>query len=182
MNVRAPSIALILTIGLLAVAGRSSAQEAPLSQFEHIKGLEPFVGFWQSDTPEEEGGPATLVCRLIANRSYLQMQLSMQVEGERETIATMLIGKDHAKDQVAFWGFWADQQTMGKNVEVGEGTAKWSETGEMPGGGKSSADVVIKASGDEMTVDVSNVKKAGEDQPEMHITFKRSQRRGRGGQ
>ena len=182
MRLRILSTASILAIGLFVVGHRSSAQEAPPSQFEHISGLEPFVGFWQSDTPEEDGGPARLVCRLISNRSYLQMQLSMQVDSERETIATMLIGKDHAKDQVAFWGFWADQQTKGDNVEVGEGTAKWSEAGEMPGGGKSSAKVAMKVSGDELTVDVTDVKKAGEDQPEMHIKFKRSQRGGRGGQ
>ena len=154
------------------------AQEAPPSQFEHIQGLDPFAGFWEGKSPEEGGGTIYLSCRYAANRSYLQMQLSMEVEGERESMGTMLIGKNHANDQVSIWGFWPNRQIQGDNVQIGEDSASWKETGTDEGGQKSSANVVMKVTGDELTVDVTEARIGQQEGPEMHIVFKRSQRRG----
>lgn len=182
MKVLRLSALFALVFGLLSVANRISAQEEAPSQFEHIKGLEPFVGFWTAEAPEGEGGPMTLICRLTSNRSYLRMEASVPGEdgGRRQVVGTMLIGQDHAKDQVSIWSFWPDDQGQGK-VEVGDGTATWSTTSVHGDGRKGTGHVSMKVDGDKLTIDVTNRKIGDESEPDMHLTFTRSQRRGRRG-
>jgi hypothetical protein len=64
-------------------------------------------------------------------------------------------------------------------VEVGDGTAKWHQTAALPGGGEASANVVMKVSGDELTIDMTDSKWGDEQRPEMQFKFKRTDRRGR---
>jgi hypothetical protein len=179
MRIRSRSLVSFLALGLVAMATEASAQDGPPPEFEKIKALEPFVGFWEHASPQENGEPVMASSRFISNRRYLQMQVSSQSEEGRQIFGTMLIGWDHAKEQVTYWGFWPDQQLIG-SVEVGNGTAKWHQTAALPGGEKSSANVVMKVSGDEFTIDVTDSKRGDEQQPDMHFTFKRSERRGRG--
>jgi hypothetical protein len=181
MRILSFSATIALAFGLFLMAQQTSAQETPPSQFEHIQGLEPLVGFWRAEAPAEDGGgPISLSCRLTGNRSYLQLQVSAQVEGQRESMGTMLIGQDHAKNQVSLWGFWPNRQGFAK-VEVGEGSASWSESSVMAEGGKETANVSMKVDGDKLTVDITDVKHGDEAQPDMHFTFTRSERRGRRG-
>ena len=154
------------------------AQEAPPSQFEAIKGLEPFAGFWEGEAPEEGGGTVFVVCRFIGNRSYFQLQVSTEVEGDRQVLGTLLIGKNHENGQASMWGFWPNQQLQADNVQISENTASWTQGGTDESGQKSSASVVMKVAGDEMTIDITDVKVGENDRPDMHFAYKRSQRRG----
>ena len=38
----------VLAFGLISAANQIFAQQPPPSQFEHIQGLEPFVGIWRT--------------------------------------------------------------------------------------------------------------------------------------
>jgi hypothetical protein len=173
----------VVTLGLISAPTLIFAQEPPPSQFEHIQGLEPFVGIWRAGKQGEGEVPMILSCRLTTNRSYLRLQVSTPTDNGPQTMGTMLIGRDFAKNQVSVWGFWGDNQAHGK-VKVGEGTASWRETGVRNDGTKSTANVSIRVDGDKLTFDLTDIKYGDDAPPDMHFTFTRSQQRfgRRGGQ
>jgi hypothetical protein len=68
------------------------------------------------------------------------------------------------------WGFWPDQQAHG-SVTVSENNASWKSNGTSAGGAKSTANVAMSVSGDELTVKVTNSRRGDEEQPDMSLTF-----------
>ena len=164
----------VVTLGLISAPTLIFAQEPPPSQFEHIQGLEPFVGIWRAGKQGEGEVPMILSCRLTTN--YLRLQLSTPTDSGPQTMGTMLIGRDFAKDQVSAWCFLGDNQSHGK-VQVGEGTASWTATGVRNDGAKSSENLAIKVVGDKLTFDVTNITYGDSAPPDMHYTFTRSQQR-----
>jgi hypothetical protein len=148
------------------------AAEPMPSQYEHIKALEPFVGLWQTDLPSTDGtgGTLTAVGRLASNKSYLQLQFTTRSEDERTHVGTIIIGRDFAGDQLVVWGFWPDQQAHG-SVTIGENTVSWKSDGTTVDGAKSSANVAMSVSGDELTVKVTDSRRGDEEQPDMGFTF-----------
>ncbi len=173
----------VIALGLISAPALIFAQGMPPSQFEHIQGLEPFVGIWRAGKQGEGEVQMILSCRLTTNRSYLRLQVSTPTDSGPQTIGTMLIGRDFAKDQVSVWCFQGDNQVHGK-VKVGEGTASWTATGVRNDGAKSTESLAIKVDGDKLTVDVTNIKYGDDSPPDMSYTFTRSQQRSgrRGGQ
>jgi hypothetical protein len=164
----------VITLDLISAPTQTFAQKPPPSQFQHIQGLEPLVGIWRAGKQGEGEVPMILSCRLTTNRSYLQLQVSTPTDSGPQTMGTMLIGQDFAKDQVSVGGFWGDNQAYGK-VKVGEGAASWTETGVRNNGAKSTADMAIKVDGDKLIIDVTNIKYGEDAPPDMHFTFTRSQ-------
>ena len=166
----------VLAFGLISAANQILAQQPPSSQFEHIQGLEPFVGIWRTTETQVGEVPMILSCRLTTNRSYLQLDLSTPTDDGPKTMGTLLIGRDFAKEQVSVWGFFGDEQVHGR-VRVGEGTASWSETGLRNSGAKSTANTTMKVDGDKLTFDRTDIKYGDAPPHEGHFTFTRSQQR-----
>ena len=176
MRVLSSTTLTVLAFGLMSAATQISAQQPPPSQFEHIQGVEPFVGIWRTTETQVGEVPMILSCRLTTNRSYLQLQASTPTDDGPQTIGTVLIGRDFAKDQVSAWCFLGDNQSHGK-VQVGEGTASWTATGVRNDGAKSTEDLALRVDGDKLTVDVTNIKYGDDAPPDIHYTFTRSQKR-----
>jgi hypothetical protein len=183
MRVLALTALTVVPLGLILAPRLIFAQQPPSSQFEHIQGLEPFVGFWRTTETQVGEVPMILSCRFTANRSYLQLQVSTPTADGPQTIGTVLIGRDFAKDQVSAWCFLGDNQSHGK-VQVGEGVASWTATGVRNDGANSTENLAIKVVGDKLTFDVTDIAYGDDAPPAMHYTFTRSQQRSgrRGGQ
>jgi hypothetical protein len=174
------NIRYVTSMAVLALAANSytaTAQEPMSTQYEHIKGLEPFVGYWQGDLPSTDGGTITAMGRLSSNKSYLQIHFTVRSEDERTHIGTIIVGRDFASDQLMMWGFWPDQQVTG-SATISENTVSWKSNGTTADGAESSSNVAMSVDGDELTVSVTNSRRGDEERPDMNIKFaKREWRR-----
>ena len=171
-SVRSLSVFAVLLVAVFNSVG--SAQDLP-SQQEHIKGLEPFMGFWEGELPNTD---ATLNVwgRWASNNSFAQFQFSVRGEDDRTHIGTVIVGYSGETQKVNMWGFWPDSTMQGQVTEVKEGTLAYQSTGVNAEGMKTTADATWKAEGDEVTIHVTNRRQNGEEQPDMHVTLKRRER------
>ena len=166
---------LFLATSLVAMlASASVGQELP-SQNEHIKGLEPFIGFWEGEAPNT-GGTLNVWGRWASNNSFAQFQFFLRGGDERTHIGTVIVGYSGENQQVKMWGFWPDSVIQGKVAEVGDGTLTYQSEGVTADGAKTGADVTWKADGDEVTINIANQHSDGEERPEMQVTLKRRDR------
>ena len=162
----------------LLVPGVTTAQEPPRSQYERVKGLEPFIGFWAGDAPEGQEGGLAVSCRWAANKSYGQFSIWSRNEDERTHLGTISIGWDGAEKKLAMWAFFPDVQAKAYPTIDGK-TIKWSSKGTNSEGQKTSADVKFAVDGDTLTIEVRNSRRGDEAQPDMTLSLKRRQRRER---
>lgn len=156
----------------------ASAQEAPASQFDHVKGLEPLVGAWKGTVTEPDGTEVQvkLNCSWAANKSYAKIDIMVQPGDESMHMGTLMVGRDPGNDGLRMWGFWPDSVATGE-AKVENGTLRYTGHGQLFDGGTSSADVTFKASGGELNVNVTNSKRNDEEQPDMSVTLERQQPR-----
>ena len=162
---------------LLAVmlASVTLAQELP-SQQEHIKGLEPFMGFWQGELTDV-GVTLNVSGRWASNGSYAQFQFSVRGEEERTHVGTVIVGYSGEEQKVKMWGFWPDSAIEGTVTDVKDGTLAYQSTGVNADGTKATADATWKAEGDEVTIHITNRQSDGQQQPDMHVKLQRRERR-----
>lgn len=172
-----------LSLLIALVAGAAVAQEGPPSQYEHVKGLEPFIGFWQGDF-QPPGGPEGTVtgfCRWTSNRSYAQFQWSFQPEGgERMHVGTVLIGWDGGVKGLKSWTFFPEGQSQGE-ASLEDGVLTVMGRGTTADGQATSAKATYKVSEDELTLTVSDAKVGDEEMPGYSFTVQKRERPGRGG-
>ena len=157
------------------VSSIAVAQEAPPSQYEHVKGLEPFIGFWAGDAPDGEEGGIAVMCRWAANKSYGQFNVWTRGGDERMHLGMINVGWDHAEKKLAMWAFFPDTQAKAY-PSIDGGTIKWSSTGTSADGEKTSADVKFQVDDDTLTIEVRNSRRGDADQPDMTLSLKRRER------
>jgi hypothetical protein len=170
---------LCVAIAAVACSGIAVSQDqGPPSQYEHVKGMADFIGFWAGDFQPPNGPEGTLrvSCRWTSNRSYASFGIMMQSGDERTHIGTTQVGWNGADKQLNAWGFWPDQQTHGK-ASVESGKLQIKSTGTTVDGIKTSADVTYAVAGDTMTITVKNRRQGDSEQPDMNIKLERRQRR-----
>ena len=153
----------------------TTAQEPPRSQYEHVKGLEPFMGFWAGEAPEGEDGGLAIMCRWAANKSYGQFNIWMRDEDERTHLGMINVGWDGAEQKLAMWAFFPDVQATA-NPSIDGSTMKWTSQGTTSEGEKTSADVKFEVDGDTLTVEVRNSRRGDAAQPDMNLSLKRRRR------
>jgi len=84
------------------------SQDAP-PQFEHIKGLEPFIGVWEGkfDPPGSAPiGTVRVTCKWMSNKSYFQMEGVYVPDGAEEiqlNVANVFIGYSGKTKAVHSW-------------------------------------------------------------------------------
>ena len=167
---------LCLAMAVVACSGIAISQDqGPPSQYEHVKGLADFIGFWAGDFQPPDGPEGRLLvsCRWTSNRSYASFGIMMQSGDERKHIGTTHVGWSGADKQLNVWGFWPDQQTRGK-ASLENGKLQIKSTGTTVDGLKSSADVTYEVDGDAMTVTVRNSRRGDSEQPDMLIKLERA--------
>ncbi len=154
------------------------AQEPPRSQYEHVKGLEPFIGFWASDANDSQEGRLAVSCRWTGNKSYAQFNVWVRNDDERTNLGTINIGWDGAAKKLAMWAFFPDGQASAFPSIEG-GTLKWSSEGTSADGEKTSADVTFEVDGEKLSIQVRNSHRGDVAQPDMNLSFARQARRQR---
>lgn len=169
---------MLIAFPFVLLTNIGAAQEGPPSQFEHIKGLEPFVGVWQGEIPSPSGEaqPLTMSCRLTANKSYATFNLSGENEGERMNLGMIVVGMDAPKQQLTMWSFWPDRQSKG-NASIEDDKLSFSGKGPLKDGTEVTADVSFEVSGDELSIKIRNSRRGDDEQPDRDLTLKRRERR-----
>ena len=174
MNVYRDCRMFAVLFSALLMSSFALAQE-PRSQYDRVKGVEPFIGFWAGEAPEGEGNRLMITCRWAANKSYGQFQIWNRSDDERNHLGTINVGWDGAEKKLALWTFFPDAQAKA-NPTIDGNTMKWSSQGTTSEGEKTSADVKFAVDGDTLTVEVRNSRRGEEAQPDMTISLKRRQR------
>ena len=98
-----------------------------VSPYERLKELEWMVGEW---VEESDKAKARSTVRWSDNQSFLVRNYSIEVQGEKPSTGTMIIGWDPQSGQIKSWLF---------NSEGGHGEGLWTRTSEK--------EWVVKASG-----------------------------------
>jgi hypothetical protein len=169
-----------ICIAVAAVANLPSlavAQEEPPSQYEHVKGLEPFIGFWSGtmQPPDEAEQQLMVFCRWVANKSYAKFEIMSRNEDERMHMATIIVGRSAKEDGLRMWGFWPDRLATGK-ATVEENRLSYYATAQTLAGVSASADVTLEVDGDKLTINVTNSKRGDDEPPDFSVTLERQQR------
>lgn len=175
MNVYRVCHICVVLAAMFLVPALAGAQEPPPSQYEHVKGLEPFIGFWASDSDEGQDGGIAMFCRWAANKSYGQFNIWLRNEGERTHLGNISVGWDGAEKKLALWSFFPAGQAKAF-PSIDGGTMKWSSQGTTAEGEKMSADVKFEVDGDTLTVEVRNSRRGEVAQPDVDLSLKRRQR------
>lgn len=79
--------------------------EAKASNYEHLKGLEPFVGEWIT---EMDGTTIAIDCQWTANQNYLGRKYRVSTDGEVDSSGLQIIGWDAKNKQIRSWLFDSD--------------------------------------------------------------------------
>ena len=167
-----------VAIAVAACSGTAiSQEEGPPSQYEHVKGMADFIGFWSGDFQPPNGpeGRLLVFCRWTSNRSYASFGIMMQSGDQRTHIGTTQVGWNGGDKQLNVWGFWPDQQTHGK-ASLESGKLQIKSKGTTVDGIKTSADVTYTVDGDTLTISVKNRRQGDSEQPDMNIKLERRQR------
>lgn len=149
-------------------------QEAPPSQYEHIKGMEQFVGQWEGLTQPDEGEslPLFMDCKLSGNKSYAHLSFDIETEEGVANFGSILIGWDAPNKQQTMWAFWPEVQLKG-NATIKGNTLAYSASGTLADGTKRTAEVVFVAKGDQVQVEVTKRRDGDEELPNQSFTFTR---------
>jgi hypothetical protein len=174
MLMRSCTVFSLSVVVVATLAGIGKAQELP-SQQQHIQGLEPFMGFWEGELPDTEA-TVNVWGRWTSNNSFGQFQFSIRGENERTHVGTVIVGYSGENQKVKMWGFWPDEVLEGDVTQLKDGTLTYESAGVNADGTKSSAAVTWKVDGDEVTIHVTNRRRGTSEQPDMHVTLKRSER------
>jgi len=106
----------LLTVVIVSAADSLLAQ-APPSQFEHVKGLEPFMGTWEGKYQPPIGPKGTLrvTCQWTANRSYARLTWTFTPEGATTAFDPFSIHVGYSGKTKAnhFWVMTWDTQASG---------------------------------------------------------------------
>ena len=180
MKTRRFGLMLCLSATTLMWPSFASAQdEEPPSQFEKVKELASLRGFWATGEDDDESGRTfRMSSTWAANRSYLQMQFTATGDEGRAHMGTVTIGWSAADNELVSWAFWPDSQTKGK-VTIDGNKVQISAVGMSVDGKKTTADVTMEADDDTLSIKVRNARRGDEDRPDMDVTMKRRERRGR---
>jgi hypothetical protein len=167
----------ITTAAVASLPTLVMAQEGPPSQYEHVKGLESFIGSWRGmmQPPDEEERPLVIGCRWAANKSYAKFEIATSNEDKRMHMGTLIVGRKVEDDGLYMWGFWPDRLATGE-ATVEDNKLSYTATGLAHDGVDVSADVKLEVDGDELTVTVTNSKRGDDEQPDFTATLKRQQR------
>ena len=169
----------IAAVVVVSLPNLATAQEGPPSQYEHVKGLEPFMGFWRGTMQPPDGSEMqlTIYCRWAANKSYAKFEIMVrnEDEDERNHISTIIVGRSAKVDGLHMWAFWPDYVSTGKATVEGN-KLSYTSTGQSLAGVENSADVTYVIDGNELKINVTNSKRGDEEQPDFSVTLERQQR------
>lgn len=96
-------------VGAVCLASGAAGQAPPPSNYEHLKGLEYFIGEWDLKTasPDAESGEAQLKCEWTLNKNFLMWAASGKAEGKDVVFFRGMTGWDAPTMSIKGWYFWA---------------------------------------------------------------------------
>ena len=167
----------VLTLISMTVLASSVVAQMP-SQHDRVKGLEPFIGYWQSEVQQPNGPKGTLsgLGRWTSNKSFVQISWSFQPEGEEPMhYGTVLVGWNGKEKQLNSWAFFPDSVWV-VEASLDGSVLSMSGSGTTAEGKATSSDTTYAIAGDELTVSNKNAKEDGEELPDSSYTLKKRER------
>lgn len=165
---------ILLSVATIPLTPRAVAQTAP--QYEHLKGLDPFIGVWEGkyDPPGEPPmGTVRVECKWIGSKSYFQFEATyspdgVEVEGQKIVLKpnNIFIGYSGKTKSPYSWHLAMGSHMDGpaeiqKNKIVMNKLERYGDSGS-----KGSRSLTFELRGDELVGGSTNIIRNGEKQPD----------------